>query len=433
MRGCCCHLPDRSNLRTPPPLVEKVIAAAKRYFAGEKIDFSDAVLDLGEQDELFTRIYDAARRVGYGQTTTYGTLAKQLGGDWEMAREVGQAMAKNPVPLIIPCHRVLAAGGKVGGFSAPGSAWNRRSACWNWKAFAWERKNPRRNRSASDARFRTSGGCARRPTASTPPSPRPTEAATPPKSFVTASIPEGWGQSTRSARLRKRRSPRCTRWRHESADARAAPSRQDGTQHPARGADPHARMRRASLRHYSWLATQKETIAWRDRARRRISPFPKEAPAPAPPRRHENLPTGTAQRPRAVRAAATPAPLSSVVNSSALISPGPFPVRPVRHNACPGFWRERTSGARSWLCATQSRRARCERWNRRGSAPVASRRRERFLAPDPRLPRGCCGDPGKKRTHGLWCLSMSRARATLDPPRAAATSAASSSGAIRGA
>jgi methylated-DNA-[protein]-cysteine S-methyltransferase len=57
-----------------------------------------------------------------GQTTTYGALAKELGGGWEVARDVGQAMAKNPVALIIPCHRVLAAGGKVGGFSAPGGA-----------------------------------------------------------------------------------------------------------------------------------------------------------------------------------------------------------------------------------------------------------------------------------------------------------------------
>jgi methylated-DNA-[protein]-cysteine S-methyltransferase len=120
-RGLLRRLPD-AEPGPPPPEIENVITAAKRYFAGEKIDFSDAVLDLGEQDELFTRIYDAARRVGYGETTTYGTLAKQLGGDWEMAREVGQAMAKNPVPLIIPCHRVLAAGGKVGGFSAPGGA-----------------------------------------------------------------------------------------------------------------------------------------------------------------------------------------------------------------------------------------------------------------------------------------------------------------------
>lgn len=120
-RNLLRHLPD-AEPGVPPQSVADVIAAAKRYFAGEKIDFSNVQLDLDGQSELFRNIYGAARRVGYGQTTTYGTLAKQLGGDWEMARDVGQAMAKNPVPLIIPCHRVLAAGGKVGGFSAPGGA-----------------------------------------------------------------------------------------------------------------------------------------------------------------------------------------------------------------------------------------------------------------------------------------------------------------------
>jgi methylated-DNA-[protein]-cysteine S-methyltransferase len=120
-RNLLRRLPD-AEPGTPPQPIADAIAAAKRYFAGEKIEFSDVALDLEGQDELFLKIYDAARRVGYGQTTTYGTLAKQLGGDWEMARDVGQAMAKNPVPLIIPCHRVLTAGGKVGGFSAPGGA-----------------------------------------------------------------------------------------------------------------------------------------------------------------------------------------------------------------------------------------------------------------------------------------------------------------------
>jgi methylated-DNA-[protein]-cysteine S-methyltransferase len=107
---------------TPPPHVEKVIAAARRYFAGERIDFSDVPLDLSAEDELFRRIYTALRRVGWGQTTTYGTLAKELDAGPQGAQDVGQAMAQNPVPLIIPCHRVLAAGGKVGGFSAPGGA-----------------------------------------------------------------------------------------------------------------------------------------------------------------------------------------------------------------------------------------------------------------------------------------------------------------------
>jgi methylated-DNA-[protein]-cysteine S-methyltransferase len=106
----------------PPPAVAEAVAAAKRYFAGEEIDFSGFTLDLDGQLPFFKQIYAAARRVGWGHTTTYGALAKELGAGPEAARDVGQAMAQNPVALIIPCHRVLAAGGKVGGFSAPGGA-----------------------------------------------------------------------------------------------------------------------------------------------------------------------------------------------------------------------------------------------------------------------------------------------------------------------
>ena len=107
---------------SPTPEVAKAVAAVKRYFAGQETDFSNLKLDLGEQDPFFERIYAAARRVGWGHTTTYGALAKELGAGPEAARDVGQAMARNPVALIIPCHRVLAAGGKVGGFSAPGGS-----------------------------------------------------------------------------------------------------------------------------------------------------------------------------------------------------------------------------------------------------------------------------------------------------------------------
>jgi methylated-DNA-[protein]-cysteine S-methyltransferase len=107
---------------TPTPEVAQAIEAAKRYFAGEAIDFSGFTLDLAGQEPFFRQIYDATRRIGWGRTTTYGTLAKELGAGPEAARDVGQAMANNPVPLIIPCHRVLAAGGKLGGFSAPGGS-----------------------------------------------------------------------------------------------------------------------------------------------------------------------------------------------------------------------------------------------------------------------------------------------------------------------
>ena len=106
----------------PTPEVTEAVAAVRRYFEGEETDFSSVKLDLGEQDPFFERVYAAARRVGWGHTTTYGALANELGAGPEAARDVGQAMAKNPVALIIPCHRVLAAGGKVGGFSAPGGS-----------------------------------------------------------------------------------------------------------------------------------------------------------------------------------------------------------------------------------------------------------------------------------------------------------------------
>lgn len=105
---------------TPTPEVVEAIAAAKRYFGGKETDFSNFKLDLDDQDALSRQIYAAARQVGWGRTTTYGALAKHIGAGPQAARDVGQAMANNPVPLIIPCHRVLAAGGKLGGFSAPG-------------------------------------------------------------------------------------------------------------------------------------------------------------------------------------------------------------------------------------------------------------------------------------------------------------------------
>jgi methylated-DNA-[protein]-cysteine S-methyltransferase len=121
-RNLLRRIPD-GVAAAPPQQIADAVAAVKRYFAGEKVDFTHLALDLAGQDDLIREIYAAARRVGYGKTTTYGELAKAIGRtDWEAARDVGQAMAKNPVALIIPCHRVLAAGGKIGGFSAPGGA-----------------------------------------------------------------------------------------------------------------------------------------------------------------------------------------------------------------------------------------------------------------------------------------------------------------------
>ena len=106
----------------PPAYVADVIGAARCYFEGQQVDFSRCALDLGSPEPFFVRIYDFVRGLKWGETTTYGAVAKELGAGPEAARDVGQAMAQNPVPLIIPCHRVLAAGGRIGGFSAPGGS-----------------------------------------------------------------------------------------------------------------------------------------------------------------------------------------------------------------------------------------------------------------------------------------------------------------------
>lgn len=105
----------------PPAWVAALIADLKRYFAGEPVDFSKVAIDFSAVDPFRRKLYEAMRTLAWGETTTYGELARRLGSTgWEGAREVGEAMGRNPVPVVIPCHRVLAAGGKIGGFTAPG-------------------------------------------------------------------------------------------------------------------------------------------------------------------------------------------------------------------------------------------------------------------------------------------------------------------------
>jgi methylated-DNA-[protein]-cysteine S-methyltransferase len=104
-----------------PPWVQWAIVALQRYFAGRAIDFSSILIDLDRCSPFHQRIYAALREIGYGKTTTYGALAAEVGSP-DAARAIGQAMGRNPVPIIIPCHRVLASGGRTGGFSAPGGA-----------------------------------------------------------------------------------------------------------------------------------------------------------------------------------------------------------------------------------------------------------------------------------------------------------------------
>ena len=86
---------------------------------GEKIDLSGVVLDFSRVPDFERGVYAIAREIPPGATLTYGDIAKRL-GDLALSRDVGQALGHNPFPIIVPCHRVLAAGDKPGGFSANG-------------------------------------------------------------------------------------------------------------------------------------------------------------------------------------------------------------------------------------------------------------------------------------------------------------------------
>jgi methylated-DNA-[protein]-cysteine S-methyltransferase len=103
----------------PPAEVAEAIVRIKRLLDGQRTDLSEISLDMSRVPELAQRVYQEARNIGPGQTATYGQIAAKL-GDPLLAREVGQALARNPFPIVVPCHRVLAAGGKLGGFSAAG-------------------------------------------------------------------------------------------------------------------------------------------------------------------------------------------------------------------------------------------------------------------------------------------------------------------------
>jgi methylated-DNA-[protein]-cysteine S-methyltransferase len=100
-----------------PALSDRILA----YGQGKRIEFDDVRLDLDGQPEFHLKVYDDILKLHWGETTTYGDIARRL-GDVTLSRAVGQALGRNPIPLIVPCHRVLAADGRTGGFSAPGGA-----------------------------------------------------------------------------------------------------------------------------------------------------------------------------------------------------------------------------------------------------------------------------------------------------------------------
>ena len=134
------HLPDgpharmrASLLRRFPdavpapatPSVQQAIDGIAALFRGEKRDLREIVLDVDGLPDFNRRVYELARTILPGATLTYGEVARRLGIPG-MARAVGQALGQNPWPIVVPCHRVLAADGGMGGFSAPGGVATKR-------------------------------------------------------------------------------------------------------------------------------------------------------------------------------------------------------------------------------------------------------------------------------------------------------------------
>ncbi len=104
-----------------PATVATTIAAVQALLRGEPARFDGVQLDMSAVPPFHQRVYALALALPRGQTTTYGAMASQL-GDAGAARAVGQALGANPFAPIVPCHRILAAGGGSGGFSAHGGA-----------------------------------------------------------------------------------------------------------------------------------------------------------------------------------------------------------------------------------------------------------------------------------------------------------------------
>jgi methylated-DNA-[protein]-cysteine S-methyltransferase len=104
---------------SPPPDVQRAIDGIVALLCGEASDLTAVVLDMDRVPVFHRRVYEVARTIPPGATLSYGEIAARL-GEPDAARAVGQALGQNPFVIIVPCHRVLAAGRKIGGFSANG-------------------------------------------------------------------------------------------------------------------------------------------------------------------------------------------------------------------------------------------------------------------------------------------------------------------------
>lgn len=112
------RFPDAEPL-IAPDFVTHAVQQVGALLKGEKIDFSQTPLALDRLPALNRQVYEIILKVPPGETTTYGAIARII-GDVHLSQAIGYALGKNPFPIIVPCHRVLGANGKVGGFSANG-------------------------------------------------------------------------------------------------------------------------------------------------------------------------------------------------------------------------------------------------------------------------------------------------------------------------
>jgi len=105
--------------RVPPPRIAGIIRRIQKHLHGDVQDFVDIAVDLDGAGPFARQVYEAVRKIPPGRTRSYGELAADMNRP-TASRAVGQALGRNPIPLIIPCHRVLGHSGKPGGFSAHG-------------------------------------------------------------------------------------------------------------------------------------------------------------------------------------------------------------------------------------------------------------------------------------------------------------------------
>jgi methylated-DNA-[protein]-cysteine S-methyltransferase len=119
-RGLLRRFPEAIEAPAPGSLLP-VIDGIRALLSGEHVDLSGAPLDIARVPPFNAQVYAIAQAIPAGETLTYGEIATRL-GDKLLARDVGAALGQNPWPIVVPCHRVTAAGGKLGGFSARGGA-----------------------------------------------------------------------------------------------------------------------------------------------------------------------------------------------------------------------------------------------------------------------------------------------------------------------